>query len=181
MITEDQLIEVGTIVKVHGLKGELSVALTDTVFHDVEHCDYLVIPMDGIYVPFFFESYRMRGETGALMLFDGVDSAEKAAHFCGLPVYFDRRCFTPDEEEEYDEAVEEEQGFIGYKIIDINMGEIGEITDINDQTANILFIVNDEILIPAAEELILSIDDEKKVVIMQLPQGLMDLENVEEV
>lgn len=181
MITEEQLIEIGTITKVHGLKGEVQVALTDTVFDDVEQCEYLVVPMDGIFVPFFIESYRMRGETGALMLFEGIDSADKASAMCGLPVYFDRRCFTAEEADEYDEAAEEEQGLIGYKIIDINLGEIGEITDINDQTANVLFIVNDEIMIPAADELIVDIDDEKQVVIMQLPQGLLDLENVEEV
>ena len=56
MITEQQLIEVGFIAKLHGLKGEMQARITDGVIDEVEHCPYLVCELDGIYVPFFLES-----------------------------------------------------------------------------------------------------------------------------
>ena len=52
MITEQQLIEVGFIAKLHGLKGEMQARITDSVIDEVEHCPYLVCELDGIYVPF---------------------------------------------------------------------------------------------------------------------------------
>ena len=78
MITEDQLIEVGYITKLHGLKGEMQARITDSVIDDMEHCPYLVCEMDGIFVPFFLESFKFRSTESALLKFDDIDTAEKA-------------------------------------------------------------------------------------------------------
>ncbi len=182
MITEDQLIEVGYITKLHGLKGELQARITDSVIDDVENCPYLVCEMDGIYVPFFLESFKFRSTESALLKFDDIDSSEKAEPFCGLKLYFDRKCFTPEEMEQYDQETEEEMGLIGYQIVDKTLGNIGEIVDVNDLTENVLFIVDhegEEIMIPAAEDLILEIDDEKETILMDLPQGLINIDEAE--
>ncbi len=182
MITEEQLIEVGYITKLHGLKGEMQARITDRVIDEVEDCPYLLCEMDGIFVPFFLESMKFRSSESALLKFEDIDSAEKAEPFCGLKLYFDRKCFTQEEMEQYDEETDEDMGFIGYHIIDKTLGEIGEIVDINDMTENVLFIVDhegDEIMIPAAEDLILDIDDEKGTILMDLPQGLINIDEAE--
>lgn len=183
MIKEEQLIEVGHILKTHGLKGELNVAIDDPVFDEVERCDYFVCEMDGIFVPFFFDSYRWRGDGAILLQLEEIDTKEKADAFCGKTLYFDRRCFSSEEEEEYDaNNGDEEMGLIGYQVMDVELGMLGEITDINDQTANILFVVDhegEELLIPAAEDLIVEIDDENQIVRMQLPNGLVNLDDAE--
>lgn len=182
MIKEDQLIEVGHILKTHGLKGELNVAIDDPIFDDVRKCEYFVIDMDGIFVPFFIDSYRWRGDGAILLSFEDITSQEKANIFCGKTLYFDRKCFTEKEADEYDANVEEEMGLIGYHVVDKQLGDLGEITDIDDQTANILFIVDhegEELLIPAADELILDVDDESKIVNMELPTGLVNLADAE--
>lgn len=182
MITEDQLIEVGYITKLHGLKGEMQARITDSVIDDVEHCPYLVCEMDGIFVPFFLENFKFRSTESALLKFDDIDTAEKAEPFCGMKLYFDRKCFTPEEMEQYDQEAEEELGLIGYQIIDKSLGTVGEIVDINDLTENVLFIVDhdgEEIMIPAADDLILEIDDEKETILMDLPQGLVNMEEAE--
>ena len=182
MITELQLIEVGYITKLHGLKGEMLARITDNVINEVEHCPYLVCEMDGIYVPFFLESLRIRSTESALLKFEDIDSTEKAEPFCGLKLYFDRKCFTPEEQEQYDHKTEEDYDLIGYKIIDKILGPIGEIKDINDLTENVLFILErngDEIMIPAADDLILDIDDENETILMDLPKGLINTEDAE--
>ncbi|MBO4753815.1 MAG: 16S rRNA processing protein RimM [Bacteroidales bacterium] len=182
MITEQQLIEVGYIAKLHGLKGEMQARITDSVIDDVERCPYLVCEIDGIYVPFFLDSFRFRSSESALLKFEDIDSAEKAEPFCGLKLYFDRKCFSPEEQKQYDQKAEDDLGLIGYKIIDKTLGPIGEITDINDLTENVLFIVDhdgDEIMIPAADDLILAIDDENATILMDLPEGLVNIEDAE--
>lgn len=182
MIQESQLIEVGYITKLHGLKGEMQATITDTVFDDVKKCPYLVLKLDGIFVPFFLTGYRFRSSTGILLSFEDIDSQEKAEPFCGLTLYFDRRCFSRKEAEQYDAEVEEEQGYIGYQIIDRELGPIGEITGIDDQTVNVLFLVDhegEELMIPAADDLVLEIDDDAQTILMDLPAGLINPEEAE--
>lgn len=182
MITQEQLIEIGYITKLHGLKGEMQATITDTVFDDVKTCPYLVCDMDGIYVPFFLKGYRFRSSETILLTFDDIDTQERAEQFCGKALYFDRKCFSRKEAEQYDEEVEEEMGYIGYTIIDKNLGPLGEVVEINDQTANVLFIVDhdgEEIMIPAADDLVVEIDDEEQTILMDLPVGLVNLEEAE--
>jgi 16S rRNA processing protein RimM len=68
--------------------------------------------------------------------------------------------------------------FIGFTATDRRLGDIGEITDIDESTINTLFVVenNDgEILIPAQEEFIVDIDHENSRIILDLPEGLVEL------
>ena len=182
MINSEQLIEIGRITKLHGLKGEMVVSVFDSVFSDVERCPYLVCQIDGIYVPFFIDHYRMRSESSMLLQFDDVTTQAQAEPFCGQTLYFDRRCFTPAEAEAYDAESDEEMGYIGYQIIDRTLGPLGEITAIDDQTANVLFIVDhlgDELMIPAADDLVLEIDDSAQTILMDLPPGLVNIDEAE--
>lgn len=182
MIERDNLIEIGVVQKLHGLNGEMTATITDTVFDDVKHCPYFIFEVDGIFVPFFITSYRFRSDTSILLKIDGVETQEAAQTFCGLTIYFDRKCFTKKEAEEYDAVEEEEDSFIGYTVIDQTAGELGSIVDINDQTANVLFIIErngEEIMVPAADDLVVSIDDDAKEIIMNLPIGLLNLDDAE--
>ncbi len=182
MIKSEQLIEIGTIVKVHGLKGELAVSVSNSIFDEVAQCPYLVCEIDGIFVPFFIESYRWKGNTTLLLKLDDVETIDQANSFCDMHLYFDRRCFTEQEAAEYDKQSTEEQGLIGYEIHDVTLGNLGTIKDINDMTANVLFIVNhngEEIMIPAAEPLIREIDDNKRIIVMDLPAGLVNMDEAE--
>ena len=56
---------------------------------------------------------------------------------------------------------------------------IGTIIDIDDNTDNWLFIVEkedgNEVMIPAHEEFIAEIRQEEKIMVMDLPIGLLDL------
>lgn len=182
MITAEQLIEIGHITKLHGLKGEMQAVVTDPVFDEVKKCPYLVCDMDGIFVPFFIQGYRFRSSESILLQFEDIDSQEKASIFCGKSLYFDRKCFTKKEAEAYDTAVEEEQGYIGYQVIDKTLGPLGAITDIDDQTANVLFLIDHqgtELMVPAADDLVIEIDDNARTILMDLPVGLVNVDEAE--
>lgn len=182
MIERNNLIEIGVVQKLHGLNGEMTASISDSVFDDVKRCPYFVFEIDGIFVPFFISSYRFRSDSSILLKLDGVDSQESAQDFCGLTFYFDRKCFTKKEAEEYDAVEEEEDSFIGYTVIDKTAGTLGKIVDIDDQTANVLFIIErdgEEIMVPAADDLVVSIDDETKEIVMDLPIGLLNMSEAE--
>lgn len=182
MINRDQLIEIGQINKPHGLKGEMNVTVENDIFDTVDDCPYLICEIDGIFVPFFIDSYRFRSDTTMLLKLDDVNSQEEAKDMSNLTLYFDKRCFSDEEADEHEESGENQESFIGYSVHDTLLGDLGTITDIDDQTVNVLFIVDHkgaELLIPAVEDLIEEIDDDKRIVYMKLPKGLVNLDEAE--
>ena len=55
---------------------------------------------------------------------------------------------------------------------------LGTISDVDDTTINVLFVIEkedgDELLLPAHEEFILDIDHKKKRVKVDIPEGLLE-------
>jgi len=58
------------------------------------------------------------------------------------------------------------------------------VTDVDTSTINTLFVVDyqgEELLVPAQEEFIIDIDQKHKVITVDLPEGLIALDETEEV
>lgn len=174
MIKQEEVYKIGKIGKPHGVKGEVSFMFEDDVFDRID-TDYLILEVHGILVPFFFDEYRFKSDSTALMKFCGIDSKEQAQELTGCDVFFPKKLSDRDEN---DLTWDEIQGFT---LIDENVERcvIGTITSIDDSTTNILFNVRTtdghDILVPAAEELILNVNAEKKEIRLKLPEGLLDL------
>jgi 16S rRNA processing protein RimM len=67
---------------------------------------------------------------------------------------------------------------IGFEIEDKRCGIIGKIVSINDTSAQPLFeVINGdvEILVPMIDQFLIKIDRENKKVIMDLPEGLVEM------
>ena len=52
MIKEEDIYKIGKLGKPHGVQGEVSFPFTDDVFDRVD-AEYLILKLDGIFVPFF--------------------------------------------------------------------------------------------------------------------------------
>ncbi|WP_300548830.1 ribosome maturation factor RimM [uncultured Bacteroides sp.] len=177
MIKKEEVYKIGLFNKPHGIHGELQFTFTDDIFDRVDG-DYFVCLLDGIFVPFFIEEYRFRSDSTALVKLEGVDSAERARMFTNVEVYFPVSYV--------EEAGEDELSwnfFIGFRMDDVHSGYLGEVADVDTATVNILFIVEredgGELLVPAQEEFILGIDRERKSITVELPEGLLNLDELE--
>jgi 16S rRNA processing protein RimM len=169
MIKKEEVYRIGRLGKTHGVRGEISFLLDDDVF-DRTDADYLILDIDGILVPFFFEEYRFKTDSNALIKFDGIDTQERARELTGCDVYFPRSL--ADEDETSVSWAE----LVGYSLIDSNTGNtIGEIAAIDDTTINILFELTDGKLIPASDELIQHIDTKQHQIEINLPEGILEL------
>lgn len=178
MIKREDVYKIGVFNKPHGIHGELSFTFTDDIFDRVE-AEYLICLLDGIFVPFFLEEYRFRSDSTALVKLEGVDTAERARMFTNVEVYF------PSKHAE-DAGLGELTWdfFVGFRVEEVNHGDLGEVTEVDTTTINTLFVVDhqgEELLIPAQEEFILNIDQKHKVITMDLPEGLLALDETEEV
>ena len=165
--------KIGRLGKTHGVKGEISFHFTDDVFDRVD-ADYVFIETEGLQVPFFFEEYRFRNEDTAIVKFEGIDDATRAAQFTGCDVYFPRELTdTGDEELTWTEIV-------GFTIADSGSGQtVGEITAVDLSTINTLFEVRtpegQSLLIPANDDLIDEIDRQERRITMRIPEGLLEI------
>lgn len=174
MIKKEDVYQIGKLTKAHGLNGEMNFQFTDDVWDRVES-EYLICEVDGILVPFFLEEYRFRSESTALVKFEDLESADAVRFLVNSEVFLEKKY-----QEELGEDEVSLNYFIGFKMIDGDDNkEIGEIVDIDDNTENWLFIVErpdgEEVMIPAHEEFIAEIKQEEKVMVMDLPIGLLEL------
>ena len=169
MIKEEEVYKIGRLGKTHGVKGGISFLFDDDVFDRVD-ADYLVLMVDGILVPFFMEEYRFRSDTTAIVKFCDIDTQERARELTGCDVYFPRALTDSDE------GSMSWAEIVGYSIVDASTGRtVGKIASIDDTTINILFCLEDGTLIPASEELITSVDQENRIITIDIPEGLLEL------
>jgi 16S rRNA processing protein RimM len=169
MIKKEEVYKIGRLGKAHGVKGEVSLQFDDDIFDRVD-ADYLVLDIDGILVPFFMEEYRFRNDSVCLVKFCDIDTQQQASELTGCDVYFPRAL--ADEAD----TVPSLSSLVGFQIVDVKANQaVGRIAAIDDQTANILFELEDGRLIPANDDLITDIDMSKQQITMTIPDGLLDL------
>lgn len=169
MIKEENIYQIGRLGKTHGVRGEISFLFDDDVFDRVD-ADYLILKVDGIFVPFFIEEYRFKSDSNAIIKFEDIDTQERARELTGADVYFPRSLAENDDENLSWPVL------VGFDIIEASNGRtIGRIASVDDSTLNILFCLDDGRLIPASENLITAIDQQTHTLTMHIPEGLLDL------
>lgn len=173
MIRKEDVFKIGRFAKPHGVKGEISLLTTSDLFEETDE-PYVVCDIDGILVPFYVEEYRYKSDNVMLIKLEHVQTEEGAHEFVNRDVYYPL------------EGMEEEalvgdmtwDSFIGYTVTDTKHGLLGKITEVDESTINVLLHIDyrgEELLFPAAEELIGDVDHSEKQMTVNLPEGLLDL------
>lgn len=170
MIRTDQVFQIGYISRTHGTRGEIELSYTDDPF-DRGSAEYLVMDMDGILVPFFFEQYRYKGQTSALFMLEGIDSEQKARKFVGTRVYYPIDALP---EESDDAELSSIRALTGFEV-----KGVGRIIDVDDSSFNILLTIlrpdGNEILVPYHDDFLVSYDLRHRTLKLDLPDGLLEL------
>lgn len=165
-------VAVATVVKTHGVKGELNVALTDMAEPEQDFAPgaCLIAEIEGLDVPFFIKGSRARGGDSLLVQFDEVQTDSEASQLQGLTLY----ALADPAELEIDPE-ELTAGALTDFTVMADGHELGTITDLQELTPGQWFFIVGERMIPAVDEFILEVDPERRVVTMQLPEGLTEL------
>ncbi len=174
MIRQEEVIRIGHFAKPHGIKGEITFIVDRDVFEEADEACYIVCDMEGILVPFFVEDFRYKTDTTMLLKLEGVDSEAAARAFVNRPVYYP---LAKLDGEVWQEGMSWE-GLMGFRVIDKVAGALGEITDVDDSTENVLLQVDHagrELLVPAVDAFVVDVDMTRKELHMSLPEGLLDL------
>jgi 16S rRNA processing protein RimM len=76
--------------------------------------------------------------------------------------------------------VEDEWALDGFEVRDVNLGLLGlvqEIVEYPYQSLAKVFYGERELLIPLVDEIIVEINDKKKLLLVNMPEGLIDINN----
>lgn len=175
MIVREELVHIGKIVKPHGLNGELEINVNSELF-EVCEVPYIVIETDGIFIPFFIDEYRYKNDTTYLFTLRGIENEMEAKEMIKREIYIHKK-FLAEGVNASD--MEGTNYFIGFSIFSEDGKFIGEVVDIDDTTENVLFLLHnnnkEELIIPASDDFVVDIDEERKKIIMSLPEGLLSL------
>ena len=163
----------GKIVKKYSFKGEL-LAKLDTDEPDLyDNLDAIFLDLRGNLVPFFIESSQLHKSDLLRLKFEDVDTEADADALIKTELYLPLELLPKLEGNKfYFHEV------IGFTIEDKNYGTVGTLFGINDSTAQSLFEINKngiEILIPMNDEFIVKVDRDNKTIIVETPEGLIDL------
>lgn len=164
----------GSLLKTTGIKGELILKFNNDCFEEIQKLESIFIDVDNKLVPFFINEIRPKSSTTAIVKLEGLDEDEKSIEFIGSEFYvsFEQvKTLQIDTEEFID--------IIGYKVFDQNKKLIGEVLEFIVIPKNPLLNVKTEkgeILIPAKDELIIEVDDDLQEILINIPDGLLDID-----
>jgi 16S rRNA processing protein RimM len=163
---------IGFITKASGFGGVVSVKLERTLTENIPLTEPVFLELEGRPVPFFI-SYSENSGAGILKLkFDRYNSDEQVREFIGAKVFLSGSASNREKSSDL-------KTLIGYDVYDQNNEFVGSIKEIIPNPAQpLLRIISSakrEILIPLHENLIIGIDKRKKELVMDIPEGLTDL------
>lgn len=163
----------GKIAKKFSFKGEVLLYLDTDEPELYENMESVFVEFNKNLVPFFIENSSLHKNDFLRVQFEDVDSEEEADSILNCDVYLPLNMLPKlSGNKFYFHEV------IGFEIEDKRVGIFGKIVSINDSSAQPLFEVLNgevEILIPMIDQFLVKIDRENKKVIMDLPEGLIEM------
>ena len=172
MLKED-CFYVGKIVKKYSFKGELLIKLDSDEPEIYEDMDSVFVDLRNNLVPFFIESSQLHKSELLRVKFEDVETEQDADALLKCDIYLPLE-FLPklDDDKFYFHEI------IGFTVEDVNFGKVGIVKSVNDSTAQALFEIDRdgiEILIPMNDDFIKKVDKKKKHILLDTPEGLIDL------
>jgi 16S rRNA processing protein RimM len=162
----------GRITKISGYEGAVAVKLEKTFTENIPHLESVFLEIDGKPVPFFISEYEYSGADILKLKFEDYVTIEKVTEFVNCNVFLTTTPATGNIKDDLADLT-------GYSILSVDNTLIGVVTDVIQNPGQWLLSVqtenNREILIPFHDDFIRSIDDKAKILVMDIPEGLIDL------
>ncbi len=163
---------IGKIAATHGLTGEVILEHALGTKTDLKGLEMLFIEEGkGTFLPFFIESTKLKNAAEVYIKLEGYNTMESAKRLTRRDVWLLKNDF------EKFVGKSSPIGLLGFMMI--NEGkELGEIIEVIEQPMQVLckiLLNGNEALIPIHEESLLKIDQKKKQVFVELPDGLLEI------
>ncbi len=163
---------IGKLVSTFGVKGEMilnhhlgkktSLKSLEAVFIEDKKDEML---------PYFIEYTKIKSDKEIFLKLEGINTKEAAQKILQKEVWL------TEEDFEKHAGKSAPISFVGFRLLDKenDLGEIAEVIEQPHQVLCKIFIHGKEALIPLHEETLKKIDKKKKLLFVELPDGLLDV------
>lgn len=171
MFFKEDFIRFGRFAKTHGNSGDITIKADSKYIDSIENVKYVFANIENGLVPFEIVRFSIRNSDTLQLTLVELNSLIEAEKLIGLEVFIQ-----VDIKNEVEENNPSSFIINQYMIKDKKEGDIGLVMDILEINNNPLFkiiIGKKEILIPYNEAFIEKIDHDKRIIFMDLPEGLL--------
>jgi 16S rRNA processing protein RimM len=169
-MTLKECFKFGHIAKQIGNQNELLFALDVENPRNYKDIKFVFVEINKTLVPFFITKLQVRPSAMVVGLED-VNTPSELGELLKKDLYLPIKLLAPEESENIHQLV-------GYEVSDEKYGKIGLIEAVLDFTHQAVFQIQHgdrEILIPAVDEFIVTIDQATKTIYLDTPEGLIDI------
>ena len=166
-MTPENLVLIGEITKIRGLKGQLKVFPLTDYPEQFNHLNEVILFRKGKGDKMELEDSKFQGRF-AFLKFEGIDTPEAAQELVGSEIYIERahRCDLPEDHYYFDQIE-------GFEVVSAAGDRIGSLVDIYHFPASDVLSVDAEgveVMIPFVKALVPEIIfDKKRIIVVDMP------------
>ena len=171
---------IGFTKKTHGVKGELRLKIEDAYLEDFAQAEVVFLNIDGRKIPYFVE--KVNFDNSFTIKFEEHDSRESVLLLTGKEIFLRGKDILTDSERTIEVETLVYEKYTNFEILDKTLGKLGSIEEVIEfpqQEMAVVVYQEKDLLIPLNEHLIIEIKEEERIILMDLPDGLLNLEEGE--
>ena len=164
---------IGFIAKKHGFKGQLSIKLDGAPIKDYNTLEYIYIEIEGQLIFHKIDYSSIQKKIFLKLKLEEVNDDDTARELIKKHIYVPKKNVSQLNNNNFFDC-----DIIGFKVQNKVKKYIGLASDINTSSMQNLLIVNTkkkEIMIPLVNNFIINLDKKNKIITVDLPDGLIDL------
>ena len=171
----EKYVRIGFAGKTHGINGELRFSIEDDFWDDFEEADVLFLEVGGRKTPYFVE-YIKSGNL-VLVKFEDISTKEAASDLANGPVFMRLGDLVSGEADALNVAdmFDLLPGFLIRQVSGEDVGKILEVQEFPQQIMAVVEYDGREVYIPLNDVFIKEIDQKEQLILMDLPEGLLEL------
>lgn len=168
----ENYINIGKLVSVHGLKGEMVLLHHLGEGATLEGIAAVFLEeTPGKFLPYFMVGQKAKNEAEILLGFEGVETPEQARKLLKKGIWL------KEEDVKKTASATAPISFLGFTVFN-KKDRLGEVLEVIEQPLQILLrleIEKKEVLVPLNESTLIGIDRKKQIINVVLPDGLLEI------
>jgi len=164
-------LQIGIISKPHGISGALNLQVTPGMAERIMEDSPLFIEIDGQRIPFYIEEILLADNDHLIVKLEFIDAIESAGNYTGCKIYI-------ESEDTVGVQVTDLEKLLGYTAVDETKNFRATVKDFFEQNQNRILVLDfdgKEIMVPVADEVLTLVDHTRKIIQLNLPEGLIAL------
>jgi 16S rRNA processing protein RimM len=168
MLIINNLVQIAIVTKVHGYQGEVKIKCKPEFVFTDHFPEIVFLLINNKPVPFFVEYFTILDSTSLIVKFESIKNKDEAIRITKLDLYAETNSLENDSDDFSQPSL-----LNGYQVFNQDEVFAGNITDFFPNATQFLLELDNNILVPLHEDLIIKIDKKKKIIWLQIAEGLI--------